>query len=364
VSFDGAVARLRTILAKAKAGDRAVADIRTIMDARDEVLARYQAVFASQNIQAITEEEFRQFLHFKNNKHWAALQRMGPSICADMDRLREGLAILLDEAKPIRDRLNKLVPGRGPAFVPRLSKAVLTPILLICHPDRYGVWNQVSEGSMKALDLWPEIERGMSFGERYERVNQVICAVAKSVGVDLWTLDALWWRYEHLLGDTDSDESEDVTIPDGDDDMEGFGVRFGLERHLQEFLRDNWDRTSIGRDWVIYEEDGDPEAGYEYPCGIGRIDILARHRSERRWLVIELKRNQSSDQTVGQALRYIGWVKQRMAEPEEQVEGLIIAHQAEEALHYALTSVQNVRLQLYEVEFRLRSVNDFTQIGE
>src|SRR5262249_35976603 len=36
-----------------------------------------------------------------------------------------------------------------------------------------------------------------------------------------------------------------------------------------------------------------------------------------RWLVIELKREQSTGQTVGQLLRYVGWVRRHLAGKEE-----------------------------------------------
>lgn len=130
--------------------------------------------------------------------------------------------------------------------------------------------------------------------------------------------------------------------------------RFGLERHLHEFLRDNWNKIELSREWALYKEPGDDEAGYEYPCDVGRIDLLAKHRKKPRWLVVELKRNQTSDQTVGQLLRYIGWVKQHLAEDGDEVHGLIICREADNALHYALTTVQNVELRLYEVEFHLK----------
>lgn len=52
-----------------------------------------------------------------------------------------------------------------------------------------------------------------------------------------------------------------------------------------------------------------PEAGNQYPTDVGRIAILAVHKTQPRFLVIELKRNQSTDQTIGQTLRYVGWAK-------------------------------------------------------
>lgn len=130
---------------------------------------------------------------------------------------------------------------------------------------------------------------------------------------------------------------------------------FGLERQLHDFLHDNWSKTSLGRDWSLYAEQGDPEAGYEYPTDVGRIDLLAKHKREPRWLVIELKRGQTSDDTVGQTLRYMGWVRKNLAKTGEQVEGIIIAHQSDEALRYAITEVPHVKLLHYEVSFRLKS---------
>lgn len=48
-----------------------------------------------------------------------------------------------------------------------------------------------------------------------------------------------------------------------------------------------------------------------------------------------------------------GWVKKDLAQAGERVEGLVIAREADESIEYALSAVPDVRLQLYEVEFRL-----------
>ena len=349
------VAQLKRLHAQSVAGDPKVAEITSILTARDEVLAQFQPMFAADRLAQLTEADFRDFLMWRHNKHWKSLQRMGPAICADMPRLRTALSILLDESRPIADRLDELVPTSGSAFVPRLSKAVLTPILLVTHPDRYGVWNQVSEAAMRTVGLWPDFERGTPFGQRYARVNEILNEVAAGVGVDLWSLDALWWQLESVASEPDDAELEGALADHVAEMSRPYGeATFGLERHLQEFLRDNWDHTELGPDWKLHEEDGDPEAGYEYPCEVGRIDLLAHHRREPRWLIIELKRRQSSDQTVGQVLRYMGWVEEHLAEPRDRVEGLVIAHRDDASIRYALKMVQDVHVKLYEVEFRLR----------
>ena len=68
-------------------------------------------------------------------------------------------------------------------------------------------------------------------------------------------------------------------------------------------------------------------------------------------MVIELKKNQTSDDTVGQLTRYMGWVMKNMN--VENVKGIIIAGAFDKRLEYALAAVQNVEVFLYKVDFTL-----------
>lgn len=77
------------------------------------------------------------------------------------------------------------------------------------------------------------------------------------------------------------------------------GESFALERQLEQFLLENWDRTPLAKEWTILKTPDDPEAGNQFPTDVGRIDILAVHKQLSRYLVVELKRNQGTDQTVG-----------------------------------------------------------------
>jgi len=333
-------------LREAIAGLKGTPIYKEIVEPRDAVLARFQPIFSPEHVVEITADEFYSFLLLENNHHWTGLHRQGSRMCADIDKLREALAILGDETQSVADRLD-----HGPEMVPGMGKNVASAILLVTHPDRYGVWNNRSEANMKRLGIWPQFDRGESFGSRYVKVNQFLLQLRDALQVDLWTLDALWWYLDQKeAGDLPSTEVG-KTLPGGVSTEPE--QRFGLERHLHEFLRDNWEHTELGREWALYQEPGDDEVGYEYPCDVGRIDLLAKHRKKPRWLVMELKRNQTSDQTVGQLLRYIGWVKRHLAEDGEQVYGMIICREADDALRYALSTLQNVELRLYQVEFHL-----------
>ena len=175
-------------------------------------------------------------------------------------------------------------------------------------------------------------------------MNAILNELAEDLGVDLWALDALHWA---ALEPTDRPAGPSPGLPDVDEQT------FYLERYLQEFLFTNWEKLELGKEWTIYSGDGDKEAGFEFPTDIGRIDLLAKHVNEPRWLVIELKRNQTSDDTVGQVLRYMGWVQHKLATPDERVEGLIIARSLDLKLHYALSRVADVSVRTYRVAFSL-----------
>lgn len=347
MSREEAIGKLRAALAVPSAG------FVRMVAAAPSVHARFQPVFKAQNLPKLTKEEFQSFLLFKNNNHWIGLHRKGPEICSDMKRLRTALAVLVDESRPIQIRLDELQPG-GRAAVSGMGKAILTSILLVMYPDHYGVWNNTSQGAMEILGLWPRFERGESLGRRYAKVNATIIDLARELGTNLWTLDGLWWsafRDDVAVNEEEAGETE--PIADGSVDSPGIGVqRFGLERHLHDFLRDNWEKTSLGQEWSLHSEDGEV-VGYEYPTPIGRIDLLAKHKKRDAWLVVELKRNQSSDDTVGQALRYMGFVREHVAAKSERVEGLIVSHVGDDKIRYALSMMPDLSLMLYEVDFRL-----------
>ena len=129
---------------------------------------------------------------------------------------------------------------------------------------------------------------------------------------------------------------------------------FEQESFLQKYIETNWDRTPLGNEWELYRR-GKFDTGR-----IGEIDLLAQHKTEPIWLVIELKKDQSSDETIGQLFRYMGWVKQELAKDDEEVRGLIVSKSADEQLLYALLCISSISLQYYDFEndeLKLRSVD-------
>ena len=161
------------------------------INAEKEVIYRYGALFRPQNIDNLTAEEFKSFLSSKNNKHWKNIQRQGNRIISDMDKLKSTLKLLLDESKPIKDRLDEIRPKNKKPMVDGLGPAVLTAILLVVYPEKYCVYNGIVERGMKHFGIFPNF-KGESFGEKYTKINEIINSLAKQYGLTLWQIDEVW----------------------------------------------------------------------------------------------------------------------------------------------------------------------------
>ena len=147
--------------------------IREILQARDSVVDRYGPLFQPGAIENIDEEVLRSFLLIENNKHWSGLSRQNNRICADMAVTRAALGELVDESRPIDERTQAVTEIKG------FGKGIITAILTVAYPDKFGVWNNTSEGGLIDLDLLPEWPRGASFGERYAAINEVLNDLAR-----------------------------------------------------------------------------------------------------------------------------------------------------------------------------------------
>ena len=93
--------------------------------------------------------------------------------------------------------------------------------------------------------------------------------------------------------------------------------------------------------------------GQQYPTDTGQIDILAISKDKKSLLVVELKKGRVSDNVVGQIQRYMGYVKEELAEKDQQVKGVIIALEADIKIKRALSVTNNIEFYRYQVSFKL-----------
>jgi hypothetical protein len=125
---------------------------------------------------------------------------------------------------------------------------------------------------------------------------------------------------------------------------------FAYEEHLEDYIVKNWSNINFGEELRIFIDEGGSE-GQQYTTDVGIIDILALDK-HGNYVVIELKRAESSYKVVGQVLNYMGWVQEKLAKPEgKSVRGMIVVGKADKTLKTALSQVADkVTLKEYRTQ--------------
>jgi restriction system protein len=127
---------------------------------------------------------------------------------------------------------------------------------------------------------------------------------------------------------------------------------FAMESHLEEFLVKNWAQTDLGKQYDIFEEDGE-RVGQQYMTDTGPLDILAISKDKKSLLIVELKKGRTSDVVIGQTLRYMGYVQEELAESGQIVRGAIIALEDDQRIRRALSMTPSITFYRYQISFKL-----------
>ena len=149
---------------------------------------------------------------------------------------------------------------------------------------------------------------------------------------------------------SDTDEEEFTTDEESEPEY-----LFPLESNLRDFLAKNIATIPFnGKKLHLYQDETGRD-GVEYPTEVGRIDVLAQDE-EGNFVVFELKLDKGPDRALGQILRYMGWVKRKIAN-SKQTYGVIVAKRVDKKLRYAINVTENIELFEYELDFRINQVD-------
>ena len=150
---------------------------------------------------------------------------------------------------------------------------------------------------------------------------------------------------------TCQDSKDIISSSSSDEDIILPSSSFALEKHLEDYICKNWDTTIFGRNYNKYEN------GRLFPTETGPLDILALRNDEKEFLVLELKRDKANEAVVAQTLRYMGYIKSKLATKKESVRGCIIATEEDIGLTYALAVTPNIDFYKYKIDFSLDKVS-------
>lgn len=131
---------------------------------------------------------------------------------------------------------------------------------------------------------------------------------------------------------------------------------FQLEKHLEDFLVHNWATTELGQKYDIYRDDDGQLVGQQFKTDTGPLDILAISKDRKELLVVELKKGRVSDVVVGQILRYMGFVQEELAGPDQTVKGAIISLENDLRIRRALRMTPGISFYNYQISFKLNPV--------
>lgn len=192
-----------------------------------------------------------------------------------------------------------------------------------------------------------ELTKGLAFqDEEYRWITQDVIYVTARVFANEYSNKTL------LPGENESEIEEPEMPSDSEEDFESNTGFMPLEQYLENYMVKNWDLIDFGENLTMYrDEDGAPCT--QYATDVGVIDILAKD-AENNFVVIELKRAESGNNAVGQVLKYMGWVAEKLASHGQKVRGMIIVGKAEDTLKSAVSPVANiVVLKEYRMKMKL-----------
>ena len=130
-------------------------------------------------------------------------------------------------------------------------------------------------------------------------------------------------------------------------------MSYALEKHLEEFIVENWQKIDFGEKLTLYVDENGNTGKQYYTEEVGYIDLLAQD-AKGDFVVIELKKGRKNDEVVGQVLRYMGWVRNKLGGPNVKVRGYIIVGERDPKLDYALQEIgDKVQAMIYKVLFKL-----------
>ena len=129
-----------------------------------------------------------------------------------------------------------------------------------------------------------------------------------------------------------------------------------MEQLLEDFLEKNLDHLEKGLK-LYHDDNGIP--GRQYSTDIGIIDLLCIDK-DKNFVILELKKGKGSDKAIGQITRYMGWIKENLAN-NKVVRGIVIVHEIDKKLDYSASILRNVEVRYYKINLKFITKEELLQ---
>src|SRR5262249_33004118 len=115
-----------------------------------------------------------------------------------------------------------------------------------------------------------------------------------------------------------------------------------LEGNLENFLADRLDQIEQGLKLVERQLD---------TREVGRLDLLCED-AHGNLVVVELKKFKAGPSIIDQIQRYMGWVIDHRAKPNQKVRGIVIVGSKDTALEYAAKANPLIGVKVFAIAFQ------------
>ena len=134
-------------------------------------------------------EDYKDFLYFRNNMSWTTLYRTGLKALSNLEKLWKLLTFLQDESIDVQLRVRQGMQGKYYCY--GIGRNILTAILHVFNPDKYGVWNSRTDDTLSMIQRKPRMRSDM--GDNYTLVNDELVQLKTELNTDMTTIDSLMW---------------------------------------------------------------------------------------------------------------------------------------------------------------------------
>jgi len=142
-------------------------------------------------------------------------------------------------------------------------------------------------------------------------------------------------------------EPKIYTEEESEEEPSGVEIVPRMEQLLEDFLEKNLDHLEKGLK-LYHDDNGIP--GRQYSTDIGIIDLLCIDK-DNNFVILEIKKGKGSDKVIGQITRYMGWIKENLAN-NKVVRGIVIVHEIDKKLDYSASVLRNVEVRYYKINLK------------
>lgn len=273
-------------------------------------------------------------------------------IVRDIPKFRNMLGYLLDESIPAEERFSNVVNSSGNKHIDGVGKALASAFLMDFDLQKYCIWNNKTEMGFSVLGWDLPYQSSDSNGVKYVKVLEQLRKLRDDIGSKLsFDFDEIDNFLHWIAAEEEGKSAVKNMIGEGALTAAGVVLEAPEEKFVQQLLNRNFDNVFAPLNLKLY--DGDPDqTGAQFNTPAGKIDFLAVDKNTEDFVVIELKVGKVHDSTVGQILRYMGYVKENLA-GDKNVRGIILAENIDDKAKYALSLVPAIEFKAYKLNIQL-----------